>query len=91
MMMGSREEQELKNWANGIMSRSPWFRGLRRSDIRVAEPDLPPVRDWNSGVYSGKRGGRVSEPGNKVGSYFGKCKLDFQEQRADRESTSTAT
>jgi hypothetical protein len=39
----------------------------------------------------GREGGRVSEPGNKVGSYFGKCKLDFQEQRADRESTSTAT
>jgi hypothetical protein len=54
MITGSREEQELKNWANGIMSRSPWFRGLRRSDIRVAEPDLPPVRDWNSGVCSGK-------------------------------------
>jgi hypothetical protein len=56
MMAGSREEQELKNWANRIISRSPWFRGLRRSDIRVAEPDLPPVRDWNSGIYLGKGG-----------------------------------
>lgn len=34
----------LESWANWAVNRSPRIRGLRRSDIRVAEPVLPSVR-----------------------------------------------
>lgn len=56
----------MKNWANELMYRPPWFRGLRRSDIRVAEPDLPPVRNWSNEVDSGM--GRISELAKRPGN-----------------------
>ena len=34
------------------LCRYPWICGLRRSDIRVAEPDLPPVRRCSHGIHS---------------------------------------